>query len=244
MSTPRCSRGPELAGRTRRRPRPAAGSRPRRSSGVQRTVLVAGPRLLRPRPRRRQAAGRRTRLQHGALPVDRHHRGGARARGRGALMSPEMFTGFGIRTLARPTGAYNPMSYHNGSVWPHDNAIVAAGLRRYGFAAEANRVILALLDAAEASATASPSSTAASTGTSSPIPSPTRRRARRRPGPRLPRCCSFGPSAASRWTCRAGSWGSTPTCPSSCCRSRSSSCTSAATWSASPSTRRDGTSPA
>jgi glycogen debranching enzyme len=66
-----------------------------------------------------------------------------------ALMSPEMFTGFGVRTLSASDGAYNPMSYHNGSVWPHDNAIIAAGLRRYGFAAEANRVILALLDAAE-----------------------------------------------------------------------------------------------
>jgi len=66
-----------------------------------------------------------------------------------ALMSPDMFTGFGVRTLSASDGAYNPMSYHNGSVWPHDNAIIAAGLRRYGFAAEANRVILALLDAAE-----------------------------------------------------------------------------------------------
>ena len=43
-------------------------------------------------------------------------------------MSPEMFTGWGIRTLATSDGAYNPMSYHNGSVWPHDNAIIAAGL--------------------------------------------------------------------------------------------------------------------
>ncbi len=65
-----------------------------------------------------------------------------------ALMSPEMFTGFGIRTLSSAAGAYNPMSYHNGSVWPHDNAIIAAGLRRYGFVAEANRVVLGLLDAA------------------------------------------------------------------------------------------------
>ena len=46
-------------------------------------------------------------------------------------------------------GAYNPMSYHNGSVWPHDNAIVAAGLMRYGFIAEAQRIALALLDASE-----------------------------------------------------------------------------------------------
>ena len=65
------------------------------------------------------------------------------------IMSPEMFTGFGVRTLASTMGAYNPMSYHNGSVWPHDNAIVAAGLMRYGFVGEAQRIVLGLLDASE-----------------------------------------------------------------------------------------------
>ena len=64
------------------------------------------------------------------------------------LTSPEMWTGFGIRTLARGMGAYDPMSYHNGSVWPHDTALCAAGLRRYGFDAEAGAVALGLLDAA------------------------------------------------------------------------------------------------
>jgi glycogen debranching enzyme len=66
------------------------------------------------------------------------------------LLSPEMFTGWGIRTLASSMGAYNPMSYHNGSVWPHDNAIAVAGLVRYGFVAEAQTVALAVLDAAQA----------------------------------------------------------------------------------------------
>ncbi|MDQ0618138.1 amylo-alpha-1,6-glucosidase [Arthrobacter globiformis] len=65
------------------------------------------------------------------------------------LMSPEMFSGWGVRTLASDMGAYNPASYHNGSVWPHDNAIVAAGLLRYGFVAEAQRISTALLEAAE-----------------------------------------------------------------------------------------------
>ncbi|WP_017198310.1 glycogen debranching N-terminal domain-containing protein [Arthrobacter sp. M2012083] len=65
------------------------------------------------------------------------------------LMSKEMFSGWGIRTLASNMGAYNPASYHNGSVWPHDNAIIVAGLVRYGFVAEAQRVAIALLDAAE-----------------------------------------------------------------------------------------------
>ena len=65
------------------------------------------------------------------------------------LMSPEMFSGWGVRTLATNMGAYNPASYHNGSVWPHDNAIIAAGLLRYGFVAEAQRISTALLEAAE-----------------------------------------------------------------------------------------------
>ncbi|MFC9353220.1 glycogen debranching N-terminal domain-containing protein [Arthrobacter sp. NPDC057013] len=65
------------------------------------------------------------------------------------LMSPEMFSGWGVRTLASDMGAYNPASYHNGSVWPHDNAIVAAGLLRYGFVEEAQRIATGIMDAAE-----------------------------------------------------------------------------------------------
>jgi glycogen debranching enzyme len=65
------------------------------------------------------------------------------------LTSPEMFSGFGIRTLATSGGAYNPMSYHNGSIWPHDNAICAAGLMRYGFVREAQQVAMGILEAAE-----------------------------------------------------------------------------------------------
>src|SRR5215467_14993152 len=65
------------------------------------------------------------------------------------LMSDQMFSGWGIRTLATSMGAYNPMSYHNGSVWPHDNAICAAGLMRYGFVREAQLVCTGILEAAE-----------------------------------------------------------------------------------------------
>jgi glycogen debranching enzyme len=61
------------------------------------------------------------------------------------LLSPEMFSGFGLRTLATSARAYNPVSYHNGSVWPPDNALCAAGLARYGFIDEAHRVIQAQL---------------------------------------------------------------------------------------------------
>ena len=66
------------------------------------------------------------------------------------LVSPEMFSGWGVRTLAANNGGYNPISYHCGSVWPHDTAIVAAGLARYGFDGAAQQLILALLDAAVA----------------------------------------------------------------------------------------------
>ena len=65
-----------------------------------------------------------------------------------ALLSERMFTGWGVRTLATDMGAYNPASYHNGSVWPHDNAIVAAGLMRYGFVEEAQRITVGLFEAA------------------------------------------------------------------------------------------------
>jgi glycogen debranching enzyme len=65
------------------------------------------------------------------------------------LTGPDMFSGFGIRTLAASSAAFNPMSYHNGSVWPHDNAICAAGLMRYGFVREAQQVAIGILEAAE-----------------------------------------------------------------------------------------------
>ena len=57
-----------------------------------------------------------------------------------ALVSPDFFSGWGIRTLAQGEPRYNPMSYHDGSVWPHDNSIIALGMARYGFAAQAERV--------------------------------------------------------------------------------------------------------
>ena len=59
-----------------------------------------------------------------------------------------MFSGWGIRTLSAVETRYNPMSYHNGSVWPHDNALIALGLAKYGHCPEAVRVATAILDAA------------------------------------------------------------------------------------------------
>ncbi len=63
------------------------------------------------------------------------------------LMDKSSFNGWGIRTLPMSEVRYNPMSYHNGSIWPHDNAIAAAGLAAYGFKKEAAQVMTGLLDA-------------------------------------------------------------------------------------------------
>ncbi len=65
-----------------------------------------------------------------------------------SLTSPPMFSGWGVRTMATTSEGYNPIGYHTGSVWPHDNAIIAAGLVRYGFVEEAHLIISGILDAA------------------------------------------------------------------------------------------------
>jgi len=62
------------------------------------------------------------------------------------LVSDDFFSGWGIRTVGCHESRYNPLSYHNGSVWPHDNAIIAAGMARYGFREFAGRVLMSLLD--------------------------------------------------------------------------------------------------
>jgi glycogen debranching enzyme len=64
------------------------------------------------------------------------------------LVSNSFFTGWGIRTVSPGAARYNPMSYHNGSVWPHDNALIAMGFAKYGFKAEIERLLKGMIDAA------------------------------------------------------------------------------------------------
>ena len=66
----------------------------------------------------------------------------------GRFFEPDMWSGWGIRTLSASNPAYNPFSYQRGSVWPHDNGIIALGFKRYGFAAEAARVARDISEAA------------------------------------------------------------------------------------------------
>jgi glycogen debranching enzyme len=64
------------------------------------------------------------------------------------LLSGTLFSGWGVRTMASNETSYSPVSYHNGTVWPHDNSLIAHGLGRYGFRAEADQICAALLAAA------------------------------------------------------------------------------------------------
>jgi len=66
------------------------------------------------------------------------------------LMSDASFNGWGVRTVAAGERRYNPQSYHNGSIWPHDNAIIAAGVSRYGFTDAATKILTATLELSEA----------------------------------------------------------------------------------------------
>jgi glycogen debranching enzyme len=96
----------------------------------------------RKRPGTRLASNQGHLLWAGALPAER-------ARGvRDLLMAEHMFSGWGVRTLSERSPGFNPLGYHTGSVWPHDGAMFACGLRRYGFDEDFLRVFDALLDAA------------------------------------------------------------------------------------------------
>ncbi len=81
-------------------------------------------------------------LWSGIVPPDRA------ARVVDRLMQPDMWSGWGIRTLSAKHPSYNPYSYQNGSVWPHDNGLIAQGFKRYGFAAQANAVAKDVMGAA------------------------------------------------------------------------------------------------
>jgi glycogen debranching enzyme len=66
---------------------------------------------------------------------------------RNHLMSSKMFSGWGVRTMAEGEGGYNPIGYHNGTIWPHDCSIIAAGLARYGFRKEAAQIVAGIFEA-------------------------------------------------------------------------------------------------
>ena len=107
----------------------------RPQAALQRALLDGGRGLRGHGPRRREAPGAAPiGLDHRPLPVVAHRRRGARARRWcERLMAPDMFSGWGVRTMAKTAAAYSPMSFYNGSVWPYDNALIVNGLKKHGF---------------------------------------------------------------------------------------------------------------
>ncbi len=103
------------------------------------------------------------------------------------LLEPDFFSGWGVRTLAAGQPAYHPLSYHRGSVWPHDNALITLGLARYGLHDEARTVAHGLVDAATRPATGCPRSSRATAATRTRSRCRTRTRACANPVRRPPR---------------------------------------------------------
>jgi len=86
-------------------------------------------------------------LKRWALPVRWNCQDRQGALGRRNAVSPDSFSGWGVRTVAAGQARYNPLSYHNGSIWPHDNSLIVSGLAKYECKDLAGRILLGLLDA-------------------------------------------------------------------------------------------------
>ncbi len=132
--------------------RRAGGSVAARGGGAQAALqhglLARRPAVFRHRPGRRQAAGRQPDLEHRASAVERDRR---RRQGPAVvahLIGERLFSGWGVRSMAVGDAGYNPIGYHLGTIWPHDTALIALGLRRHGYREEATRLALGILEAA------------------------------------------------------------------------------------------------
>ncbi len=123
------------------------------------------------------------------------------------LMGPKLFSGWGIRTMAEGEGGYNPIGYHVGTVWPHDNSLIAWGLNRYGYREESSTIASGILQAAKffnyrlAGSVRRVSPRGRRTSRSS-----TRPRAARRHGRRARRCSFSGRCSASNPGAIASPW--------------------------------------
>ena len=109
--------------------REARARRGRATTPLRRGVLARGAGLLRTRTRPREAPDRLTDLESRASALERHRPGSSAGNAiADLLMGDALWSGWGVRTMAVGEGAYNPLVYHDGTVWPHDNSLVAWGL--------------------------------------------------------------------------------------------------------------------
>ena len=131
------------SGATRRCAR-RLGAEPRACAPLRRSLLVEDGRL-RARPGRRRPPVDYAHVEHGPPAVERDRRPDERATTvHRAADGDALFSGWGVRTHGRPgQPAYNPLEYHNGTVWPHDNSLIAAGLARYDRREESGRMTVA-----------------------------------------------------------------------------------------------------
>ena len=114
---------------------------------VRRGLLDRGATDLRARARRLEGTGRLAVLEHRAPALVGDRSGAPPRRRRRALTAGGLWSGWGVRTMGAGEGAYNPLSYHNGTVWPHDTALAAWGLARAGYRAGAVQLACSLLEA-------------------------------------------------------------------------------------------------
>jgi hypothetical protein len=114
------------------------------------------------------------------------------------LLGPRLFSGWGVRTMAEGDGGYNPIGYHQGTVWPHDNSLIADGLRRYGYHDEAATIASRFSRRPSTSSDGFRKPSPATSGPLPTTPSSTRPRAVRRPGPRARRSCCCASCSASK----------------------------------------------
>ncbi len=131
------------AGRKRWRPRPSGSPRvSSRPSGATNSAPMRSRSTGDKRPCKVRTSNAGQLLFTGIVGADRARLVAA------DLMRPHFFSGWGIRTVAHGEARYNPMSYHDGSIWPHDNALIALGLARYGLKASVGQLFRGLFDAA------------------------------------------------------------------------------------------------
>ena len=156
--------------RARRQARARGGGA---APAVQRGLLVRGARrLLRARARRGQAARGLADLQHRPPALERDRPPERVDAIVDQLMGEELWSGWGVRTMSAGDAGFNPLAYHNGTVWPHDNSLIAWGLARYGRWPEAQRIVRRLLNASSYFDHQLPEVFAGFTRTETPFPIP------------------------------------------------------------------------
>ena len=179
-----------------------------------RAFWVSARRLLRARPGRPQAGGRQPLLQHGPSAVERDRAGGARADVARTLLDRRSGPGWGVRTMSAEDEAYRPLAYHNGTVWPHDNSLIAHGLALRGSSDASLHILRSMLEASRFFDGGLPEVFAGLARRDTPFPVAYPTASRRRPGRQARPCCCCASCSASSPIRSSACWRCAPSgCP-------------------------------